>query len=276
MQAPWHNGGAIPATPAPVIDTSVPHPARRYNYWLGGKDNFAADRESADQLSVAYPGMRSTAIANRRFLERVVAFLAHEGVDQFLDVGTGIPISPNTHEIAQEIQPDARVVYVDNDPIVLSHARALLTSAPGGMTAYIDADMNDPAAILADEALRAVLDLSRPVAVMLISVLHFVPDAEAVIRPLLDAVPTGSWLVLSHGTYDLLPPEIAAAARAGNERSGVPSWVRSRDEITALAHGLDVVDPGVVAVADWRPIDDPADRPKPAEASILAVVARKP
>ncbi|MEV8511284.1 SAM-dependent methyltransferase [Dactylosporangium sp. NPDC051484] len=275
MTAPWRGGSTTPSAQAPVIDTTVPHPARRYNYWLGGKDNFAADRESGDKIAAVYPPIRTAAIANRRFLERSVAFLAEAGVRQFLDIGTGIPVSPNTHEIAQAIVPDARVVYVDNDPIVLSHARALLTSAPGGMTAYIDADMRDPEALLRDESLRGVLDLTRPVAILLVSVLHFVPDAEAVVRPLLDAVPEGSYIALTHLSKDLLTPEVAAQTDAVNQRAGVDMWFRGRGEVEHLVDGLEIVPPGIVPVAQWRPIDDPAERPSPLEASLFAVIARK-
>ncbi|MEV6924737.1 SAM-dependent methyltransferase [Dactylosporangium sp. NPDC051485] len=259
----------------PAIDTSTPHPARRYNYWLGGKDNFAADRESGDKIASVYPPIRIAAIANRRFLERAVAFLAGEGVSQFLDIGTGIPVSPNTHEIAQAIVPGARVVYVDNDPIVLGHARALLTSGPGGRTAYIDADMRDPARLLADGALRDVLDLGRPVAILLVSVLHFAPDAAAIVGPLLDAVPEGSYIALTHLSKDLLSPEVAAQTDAVNQRSGVDMWFRGRDEIEGLVRGLDPVPPGIVPVAEWRPDDDPAERPTAEQASLFAVIARK-
>ncbi|GAA4248377.1 SAM-dependent methyltransferase [Dactylosporangium darangshiense] len=276
MTAPWRGGSdGAEAAPTPVIDTSVPHPARRYNYWLGGKDNFAADRESGDKIAAVYPPIRTAALANRRFLERAVAFLAEQGVGQFLDIGTGIPVSPNTHEIAQEIRAGARVVYVDNDPIVLSHARALLTSAPGGMTAYLDADMREPEALLSDPALRKVLDLDAPVAILLISVLHFAPDARAIVGPLLDAVPAGSYIALTHLSKDLLTPDVAAQTDAVNQRSGVEMWFRGRDAIEGLVDGLEILPPGVVPVAEWRPVDDPAERPTPDQASLFALIARK-
>jgi hypothetical protein len=200
-------------------------------------------------------------------------FRADDG-RQFLDIGTGIPVSPNTHQIAQSIRPDARVAYVDNDPIVLSHARALLTSAPTGKTAYLDADMRDPAALLRDPALHAVLDFTEPVALLLISVLHFAPDAEAIVRPLLDAVPPGSYIALTHLSKDLLPPDVAAGTDAANQRAGVQMWFRDQHEVAHLVDGLTPQPPGIVPVAEWRPDDAPADRPTPADAALYAVVAK--
>jgi S-adenosyl methyltransferase len=258
------------------FDTSVAHPARRYDYWLGGKDNFAADRASGDAVAEAFPSIRVATIENRRFLGRVVQYLAGEvGIDQFLDIGTGIPSADNTHEVAQRVHPGARVVYVDNDPIVLAHARALLTSGPAGATAYIDADLRDPQAILSSPALRTTLDLTRPVALMLIAVFHFIPDEYRpydLVAQLTAALPAGSYVVMSHSTTDHLTPE---EERVWYSIPGPPMRFRSRDEVARFFDGHDLVDPGVVASTDWRPLtDDPAMRPTPAEAASWVGVAR--
>ena len=208
--------GTTGGSPSDRIDTTVPHPARRYNYWLGGKDNFQADRESGDAMAAAFPTIRTSALENRRFLQRAVGYLAREaGIRQFLDIGTGIPTANNTHEVAQAVAPESRVVYVDNDPIVLAHARALLTSSPEGATAYIDADLRDPEKILAHPELQRTIDLSQPVGLMLVAVLHFVPDGDdpyALVRRLLDALPAGQ-----------LPGRLARHPRippAGDRRGG--------------------------------------------------------
>jgi hypothetical protein len=268
--------GTPPA--APRIDTSVAHPARRYDYLLGGKDNFAADRESGDRLIAAVPTMRTGVLENRRFLRRAVTHLARAaGIRQFLDVGTGIPTSPNTHEIAQGIAPDARVVYVDNDPIVLTHARALLSSSPEGATAYLDADLRRPERILAHPELRATLDLTRPVALMLIAVLHFIPDADdphGLLAPLIDALPSGSYLAMSHVTYDFLPPR--TAEQVDHIVSAEPFRARSTAEFTAFFDGLDLIDPGVVPVSQWRADGEPQPRPTAADVGFLCAVARVP
>jgi SAM-dependent methyltransferase len=272
---PNSNGPSAPPPPS-TIDTSVPHPARRYDYWLGGKDNFEADRTSGDAIARVYPAIRTTALENRRFLHRAVRFLAEEaGIRQFLDIGTGIPTSPNTHEIAQAVAPDSRVVYVDNDPIVLTHARARLTGAVNGPTAYIDADVRDPARILNDPELLKTLDLSRPVAVLMIAVLHFIPDPMPAVQYLVRAMAPGSYLAITHITKDLLPPDIAAGADDTNARSGVAAWFRHRDEFAAFFHGLDVVPPGIRPIAEWRD-DRLDDRPSPAEAALYGAVARIP
>ncbi|RKN47847.1 SAM-dependent methyltransferase [Micromonospora endolithica] len=263
------------------IDTTVAHPARRYNYWLGGKDNFQADRESGDAIAAAFPGVRLGAVENRRFLRRAVTHLVRDaGIDQFLDVGTGIPSADNTHEVAQAVDASTRVVYVDNDPIVLAHARALLNSASEGATAYLDADLRDPEGILAHPDLRATLDLSRPVALMLVAVLHFVRDDEdpyGLVRRLVDALPSGSYLVMSHVTADYFPPEQARAARGSQSFGphGVMAF-RTREEFTRFFDGLEILDPGVVSVAEWRSGDEPGVRPTAAEAGIHCAVARKP
>jgi hypothetical protein len=262
------------------FDTTVPHPARRYDYWLGGKDNFAADRESADAIAAAYPAVRIAAIENRWFLHRVVRFLAQEaGIRQFLDIGTGIPTSPNVHEIAQAADPGARILYVDNDPIVLAHARALLASTPQGATAYIEADLRQPQDILSDRDLRGTLDLSRPVALMMIAVLHFILDDRdpyAIVARLVDAMPPGSYLALSHVTYDFLPPATIAALNAANAARNVEFRPRSRDEFTRFFEGLELVPPGIVSVAEWRAEDAPQPRPSAETTGVYGAVARIP
>ncbi|MBC9001820.1 SAM-dependent methyltransferase [Micromonospora aurantiaca] len=264
------------------IDTTVAHPARRYNYWLGGKDNFQADRDSGDAMAARFPTIRISALENRRFLRRAVRHLAGEaGIRQFLDIGTGIPTADNTHEVAQSTGPRARVVYVDNDPIVLAHARALLTSSPEGATAYLDADLRDPERILAHPDLRRTLDLSQPVALMLLAVLHFVPDGEdpyAIVGRLLDALPAGSYLAASHATHDYLPEELAAEAKAA-ARGGGPHGVinlRSREEVVRFFDGLELVEPGVCSVAEWRADGEPEPRPSVVDVSMYGGVARKP
>ncbi|RGC69755.1 S-adenosyl methyltransferase [Micromonospora sp. MW-13] len=264
------------------FDTSVPHPARRYNYWLGGKDNFAVDRRSGDQIAAVYPAIRTLARENRAFLQRAVRYLAAEaGIRQFLDIGTGIPSADNTHEVAQAVAPESRVLYVDNDPMVLVHARALLTSSPTGATAYLDADLRDPDRILAADELRRTLDLSRPVALVLVAVAHFLTDAERpydVVARLVEALPSGSYLALSHVTVDFIPAEIVARMNvelaAGRiEQDAVP---RSRAEIARFFAGLDLVEPGIVPVTRWRAEVPESERPPLAEASIYGAVARKP
>jgi hypothetical protein len=263
----------------PEIDTSRPHPARIYDYGLGGKNHFAADREVADKVLAAKPTLRVTARESRAFLGRAVGYLAAErGVRQFLDIGTGLPTTGNTHEVAQAAAPESRVVYVDNDPLVLAHARALLTSTPEGRTAYISADLRDPRAILDDQATRDVLDFSRPVALVLVSVLHFIPDGDKpaeILATLLGALPPGSFLVASHGTaeYDR---EAMAAVENDFRAAGIDVQLRDGDEFARLAFsGLEIVPPGVVHVSDWRP-DTARPRPAPAEVGVYGGVARKP
>jgi hypothetical protein len=263
------------------IDTTVAHPARRYNYWLGGKDNFQADRESGDVIAASFPGVRLGAVENRRFLKRAVTHLVREaGIRQFLDIGTGIPTADNTHEVAQAIEPSTRVVYVDNDPIVLAHARALLVSASEGATSYLDADLRQPEQILAHPDLLSVLDLDEPVALMLVAVLHFVRDDEdpyGRVRRLVDALPSGSYLAMSHVTADYFPPDAARAARSSQSFGphGVMAF-RTRDEFGRFFDGLDLLDPGIVSVADWRVEDESVERSSAAEVGIHCAVARKP
>jgi hypothetical protein len=239
----------------PKIDTSVAHIARVYDYWLGGKDNFTVDREVGEKALQAHPETVLSVQANRRFLARSVRYLAaDEGIRQFLDVGTGLPSANNTHEVAQAAAPESRVVYVDNDPIVLAHARALLTSSPEGETAYLDADLKDTDEILAGAA--QVLDLSQPVAVMLVAVLHMLRDDEDpqdVVERLMAAVPAGSFLVISHLASDIQQEAMAEMGRRLNQSMTQQFTMRSRAEVTRFFHGLTLLDPGVVLTHQWRP-----------------------
>lgn len=254
------------------IDASVPHSARIWNYWLGGKDNFAADREAGDEFLAVYPGQRDKARAVRHFLARVVRYLVvDEGVRQFLDVGTGLPTADNTHEVAQRFAPESRIVYVDNDPLVLAHARILLSSSPEGETNYIDADLHDPEHILAEAA--ATLDLTRPVALLLIGVLGHVADhdqARDIVRRLLAGLAPGSFLVQCDGTDT--DRDYVAALERYRDSGGVPYNVRSPAEIESFFEGLEVVEPGVVQVTRWRP--DANAFGDAAEVSELGGVAR--
>jgi len=260
------------------VDVSRPHAARMYDYYLGGKNHFAADRELADKVLASMPAARIAARENRAFMGRAVRFLAEEaGIRQFLDIGTGLPTTGSVHEIAQAVAPEARVVYVDNDPLVLAHARALLASSPEGKTAYVHADLRDPAAILANAEVREVIDFDQPVALLLVAVLHFLLDEDQparVVAALLDALPAGSYLVASHGTTEHDPAGTAAGQRA-YRRSGVTGRARRSDEFAEIAFsGLDLVPPGVVLVSEWRRISS-GPRPTPAEVSVYGGVARK-
>jgi hypothetical protein len=259
-----------------------PHPARVYDFLLGGKDNFPADRAAAAAGLKANPNSRIPPRENRAFLRRAVAYLAREaGIGQFLDIGTGIPTSPNVHEIAQAANPKARVVYVDNDPIVLSHARALLTTGPEGKTAYIDADVRDPEQILTSPELRETLDLSQPVGLLLIAILHFVPDGDdpaSLVERLMAGLPSGSYLALSHLTGDFDPAAWEGVA-AVYRRSGVILQVRPKADVESYFSGLDLIEPGVVSLPDWRPEPAAASqdgRPTDAQVSVYGGIARKP
>ncbi|GIE77354.1 hypothetical protein Aph02nite_33040 [Actinoplanes philippinensis] len=258
------------------IDMTKPHPARRYDYWLGGKDNFQADRDAAEAIAAVFPHIRTAARENRAFMQRAVRFLAGEaGVRQFLDIGTGLPTADNVHEVAQRIAPESRIVYVDNDPLVLVHARALLASSPEGATAYIDADARTPEKVLADPALRETLDFSQPIALLMVALLHFVEDHEdpwSVVRQLVAALPPGSYLVLSHATFDPLDAETIAAMDAVNKNIRPLFSPRPLAEVTRFFDGLDLLEPGIVSVSDWRP--QPGPRPTPAEATGYGAVAR--
>ncbi|GAA0253755.1 SAM-dependent methyltransferase [Cryptosporangium japonicum] len=261
-----------------ALDTGVPHPARVYDALLGGRDNFAADRRVADAMR-ANPAAEIGALANRDFLRRAVTFLAGEaGIDQFLDVGTGLPTSPNVHEVAQALTPSARVVYVDNDPIVLAHARALLSSSPEGSTGYVDADVRNPLTILA--AARETLDFDRPIGLLLLAVGHFLDDEHdpyGALGTLLAALPAGSYLVMSHLTAEFLPDETARTV-AMYRAQGMVLRPRRREEIARFFDGLELAEPGVVLVQRWRPgPDDRISAEEPGErAPVYGAVARKP
>jgi S-adenosyl methyltransferase len=276
MTGQWLLKQASAQERAARIDARHAHSARIYDFWLGGKDNFAADRDAAQEAAAVSPGIAAAAQANRAFLGRAVGYLARGcGIRQFLDIGTGLPAAVNTHEVAQSVDPAARVVYVDNDPIVLSHARAQLLTGPGGRCDYLDADIREPAAIA--QATARTLDLGRPVAVMLLLILHLIPDAEdphAIVAALLDAVPAGSYLVLSHPASDVRPAEVAEMTRRLNQRmAGTSATIRDRVEISRFFARLDLVEPGVVQPQQWRP--EPGE-PGPAEVAIWCGVARKP
>jgi hypothetical protein len=269
----------VPETPVPEIDTSRPHPARMYDYYLGGKNHFAADRETAEKGLATWQSGRVAARENRAFLGRAVQFLAAEaGIRQFLDIGTGLPTTNNVHEVAQSVAPSSRVVYADNDPLVLAHARALLSSSPEGRTAYIQADLRDPESILSDPAVRDMLDFTKPIALMLVAVLHFVPDEfkpAQILATLTGAMPPGSYLVASHITGEHDPVGPANGARA-YRAAGLPAQLRDSDEFARLAFsGLELIPPGTVPVSEWRSVD-PGPRPTPAEVSWYGGVARIP
>jgi SAM-dependent methyltransferase len=237
------------------IDTGVPHIARIYNYWLGGKDNFAADRVAAELVIESYPDIRPGVRAQREFLVRAVRYLAEAGIRQFLDIGTGLPSANNTHEVAQAVAPESRVVYVDNDPIVLAHARALLASSPQGMTAYLDADLRDAGEIL--RAATRMLDLGEPVAVMLIGVLQCIPDSDdpaAIVRRLLDAVPPGSYLVIAHPASDIQAARMETAVTRMNTMMAQPVTLRPYAEVVRFFEGLKPVEPGLVQLHRWRAV----------------------
>ena len=257
------------------------HPARRYNYWLGGKDNFAADRASGDEIARGFPTIRLAALENRKFLRRATTFLTRDaGIRQFLDIGTGLPTANNTHQVAQAIAPESRIVYVDNDPMVMVHARALLNSTEEGRTAYLEADLCDPDMILSRPELYDTIDLKRPVALMLVAVLHFIPGdgvAGPIVRRLVDALAPGSYLVATHMTVDFAPPQMVEPYRQMQAAGKLDVWSRSPSEFASLFDGLDLVPPGIVACSDWRAEDEPGERrPTPAEVGFIAGMGRLP
>ncbi|NVI86825.1 SAM-dependent methyltransferase [Actinomadura sp. BRA 177] len=261
-------------TQDPRIDTSVPHSARVWNHLLGGTDNYEVDRRAAEQFRAMFPQIVDIARADRAFLGRAVRCLTEAGIRQFLDIGSGLPTMDNTHEVAQRVAPDARVVYVDNDPLVLVHARALLDATAEGASDYVDADLREPDDILAKAA--ATLDFTRPVAVMLLGILHFIHDdgeARRLLASLLDAVPSGSHLVITHATLDFDAGESAQAEaqQDWNEKSANPMVPRTREAVLRFFDGLDLLDPGVVSMSRWRP-----DRAAPDQVAGYAAVARKP
>jgi O-methyltransferase involved in polyketide biosynthesis len=260
----------------PPFDPKVPNPARMWNYWLGGKDNFAADRELAERVLEAMPSLPLIARAARLFLIDAVHHLATEhGIRQFLDIGTGLPTADNTHNVAQRAAPESRIVYVDYDPVVLTHAQALLTSSPEGKTDYLQADLRDTGTIL--EGAARTLDLSRPVAVLLIAVLHFIPDADdpnAIVARLMDAVPSGSYLVMAHAASDIAPEASAEMARRYNQMSSAKITPRTRDQVARFFAALDLLPPGLVPISQW-PLSGQID---PATGGLVGycAIARKP
>jgi O-methyltransferase involved in polyketide biosynthesis len=257
----WFLPAPVDDQPLPVnIDTGNAHIARVYNYWLGGKDNFEADRKAAEMVVESYPDIRVGVRTQRAFLGRTVRYLAAEaGIRQFLDIGTGLPSADNTHEVAQRVAPESRIVYVDNDPIVLAHARALLTGSSQGSTAYLDADVRDTGEILRVAA--ETLDFGEPIALMMLGLLQCVPDADdpaGIVKRLLNAVPSGSYLVISHPASDILADQMARGATRMNTVMAAPVTLRTRAEVARFFEGLDLLEPGVVQAHRWR-----ADPPDP-------------
>jgi hypothetical protein len=263
-----------PTPPAAELNTDVPQTARIWNYWLGGKDNFPVDRAVGDQILQAFPEMVDNARASRAYLARAVQFLAGEaGIRQFLDIGTGLPTANNTHEVAQRVAPECRIVYVDNDPIVLTHARALLTSTPEGATAYLDADLRDPDRILREAA--RTLDLTQPVAIMLMGILGHIEDddeARSIVKRLLDGVPSGSYLTTNDGTDT--SEAVVEAARIWNQSANPTYHLRSPERIARFFDGLELVEPGIVSPPRWRP--DSTASGLPVEVDSYGGVGRKP
>jgi O-methyltransferase involved in polyketide biosynthesis len=263
-------------TPPPKIDTTVAHSARIWNYWLGGKDNFPIDREVGDQVREVLPEIVDSARHDRAFLGRAVRYLTGEaGIRQFLDIGTGLPTADNTHEVAQRVAPESRIVYVDNDPLVLVHARALLTSSPEGVTDYIDADLHEPDKIL--EAAAPTLDFTQPVALMLLGVLHYTADddeLQAILNRLLDAVPSGSYMAVQHPTNQITGPRMDEAVRRWNEAGGAPIYLRTPEQLARFFDRLELLEPGVVSCPRWRP--EPSPSGPPAEVDVFCAVGRKP
>ncbi len=258
------------------INTGVAHNARVWNYWLGGKDNYPVDRQVGDRVTQMYPAIGEVARADRAFLGRAVRFLAQEaGIRQFLDIGTGLPTADNTHDVAQRIAPGSRIVYVDNDPIVLTHARALLTSSPEGVADYVDADVHDPQTILRGAA--RTLDFDRPVAVMLLGILNFVLDtgeAVSIVDRLVDAVPSGSYLALTHPTLELGGEGNAEAMRFWNENATPAITARTGQEVARFLERLELVEPGLVSCSRWRP--DLGTEGEQAQVAQFGAVGRKP
>jgi hypothetical protein len=265
-----------PQRPSPTIDTTVAHTARIWNYWLGGKDNYEVDRAVGEQIRQLHPMIGDYARADRLFLGRAVRYLAtDEGIRQFLDIGTGLPTVDNTHEVAQAVAPESRVVYVDNDPLVLAHARALLTSTPEGATDYIDADLRDSGRILAEAA--RTLDFSKPIALTMLGVVIFVGDDEdpyRMVRRFVDALPSGSYLVLSHTVTRPDMPDVDAAVAFWNEHGTPKLTQRTQEQIGQFFDGLELLEPGVVSCSRWRP--EAGQGGEPAEVAMFGGVARKP
>lgn len=267
-------------TPDDEIDTSRPHPARVYDYWLNGQNHYEVDAAAAEEVVRVWPGVVLGARLNREFMHRVTRWLVREaGVRQFLDIGSGIPTEPNLHQVAQALAPETRVLYADNDPVVLQHAQALLSSTPEGRTACVRADFTDPDSILGAPELRETLDLERPVALSLIALLHFITDergAYELVKRFMDALPPGSYLVLSHATADFDPDLLTRVAEAYQSKVA-EGQIRSSCEVSRFFDGLEPVDPGVVVAHRWRPEpQDPHADVTDAEFPVYGGVARKP
>ena len=261
----------------PEINTNVPQSARVYDYWLGGKDHFPADRALGDAIAEALPTIRTQVRAQRAFLGRAVRYLTRDaGIRQYLDIGTGIPSAGNVHDVAQEVAPESRVLYVDNDPIVLAHARALMAGTAEGPVAFIQADLREPEAILSDPAVAGTLDLDQPVGLVLIGVMHHLRDDDdprRIVATLVDALAPGSYLVLSQSTPDFDPDAMRALA-AASEQGGIPNVPRSLADTEPFFAGLELVEPGLVPMATWRP--DPGAEQDPRSVYAYGGVARKP
>jgi S-adenosyl methyltransferase len=275
MAGDWLGEAGSGRADLPEINTSVPHPARVYNYLLGGTDNFEADRAAAEAAIKTFPRTAESARAARALLRRAVRFLAAEaGIRQFLDIGSGLPSGENVHQVAQSVLPEARVVYVDNDPIVQLHAQTLLAGSRDGAVAFLDADLRDPETILGETA--KTLDFGQPMAVLLLGILHSIGDGDdpyGIVRGLVQAIPGGSYLAICHLTADIYP-ELADFARALNERQlDMPLVLRDRAQVTSFFEGLDLVEPGVVQLSKWRPRSAAEAE---AAAALWGGVARKP
>ncbi|MFI6447040.1 SAM-dependent methyltransferase [Kitasatospora sp. NPDC050543] len=273
----WLSGEGDERRTPTDLHPEIPHPARMYDYYLGGKDNFPADREAAEKVLALGPLVRISALANRAFLGRAVRHLAEQGIKQFLDIGTGIPTAGNTHEAARAIEPDTRVVYLDNDPIVLVHSRALLAGASHGSAVVARADLRDPQGILDTPEVRKLLDSGQPVGLLLLAVLHFIDEQDdpyAIVRRLVDALPPGSMLALSHATGDFATPAEAAKGSALYRNASAQLTMRSHEQVLRFFDGLELAEPGLVTAPLWRP-DQPA-QPTDERVAIWAGVGRKP
>ena len=258
------------------LHPEVPHPARVYDFLLGGKDHFPSDREAGEAILAMGEGGRTAVRANRAFLQRAVRTLAELGIDQFLDIGTGIPTAGNTHEIAQKANPEARVVYVDNDPIVLTHARALMSGPGHGITRVLQADLREPEKVLVAPEVTETLDFSRPVALLLVAVLHFLKDDERpgeIVTKLIDALPSGSYVVLSHVTGEVLTDDEVAGVGVAYSKVPAGMNLRTREQVSEFLAGVDLLEPGLVLCPFWRPEGEPA--PDGDRVSILAAVGKK-
>ena len=266
-----------PAPPAAAgIDTTVSHSARIWDYWLGGKDNYQVDREVGDRIEEMLPDIVRQASEDRMFLGGVVRYLAGEaGIRQFLDIGTGLPTADNTHQVAQRVAPESKIVYVDNDPLVLAHARALLTSSPEGATDYIHADMHDPGTII--EGARQILDFGQPIAITMLGVLWHVMDndeANAIVGQLMQAMPSGSYLALNHPTLEVTGEKMATAIQYWNQYGTPPGTHRTPDQLARFFDGMDLIEPGVVSITRWRP--EATSSGEPEEIDQFGGVGRKP